>query len=430
MAIIFKTNYIYDELLYIVPIIIIRGKAQMLDKKVLGPLLVFLLAVSVLGAAMMTANPKTSDMALEDNLTRETQTTNSIIQPLAELPMANNTTINVKIDIDPDTLNLKSNGNWITCYIELPSGYNASDINASTILLNGSLPPVLDPKYGFVKDEKGYLTDHDGNNVTERMLKFDRASVQSLLSPGESVNVSVTGKLYSNRSFQGQDTIRVIKPPEVKMKKDKPKDNKTDVKNDTKPDKAHGVKPDTTHGAKPDKTHGAKPDKKDDPKPDKTDDAKPDKKPDKKPEKTHDAKPDKKDTTEDTEPKDNTSSNITAKIKIAPVTINLKSKGNWVTCFIELPSGYNVSHINASTVLLGGNITPILDPKFGFANESKNTTDDDDNGTKKRMFKFDRQAVYELLSGAKNKEVVELTITGKVNGILFEGIALVKVIKK
>jgi hypothetical protein len=42
------------------------------------------------------------------------------------------------IDIKPDTLNLKSKGNWITAYIELPEGSNVGDIDCSTIRLAGA----------------------------------------------------------------------------------------------------------------------------------------------------------------------------------------------------------------------------------------------------------------------------------------------------
>lgn len=39
------------------------------------------------------------------------------------------------IDINPDTLNLKSNGEYITAYIELPNGYNVEDIDCTSIRL-------------------------------------------------------------------------------------------------------------------------------------------------------------------------------------------------------------------------------------------------------------------------------------------------------
>ncbi|UCG69615.1 MAG: exo-alpha-sialidase [Thermoplasmata archaeon] len=116
------------------------------------------------------------------------------------------------IDIDPNTLNLKSKGKWITCYIELPPGYDVKDINASTILLEDSLPPILDLKYGFVKSESSYIIDHDGDGILERMVKFDRSDVQDILSPGI-YNLKVYGKLLEGTTFEGySDEISVIDP--------------------------------------------------------------------------------------------------------------------------------------------------------------------------------------------------------------------------
>jgi len=35
--------------------------------------------------------------------------------------------LSATVDLDPDTLNLESKGKWITCYIELPEGYDTGD---------------------------------------------------------------------------------------------------------------------------------------------------------------------------------------------------------------------------------------------------------------------------------------------------------------
>lgn len=121
--------------------------------------------------------------------------------------------IQATIDIDPNTLNLKSKGKWITCYIKLPSGYDVKDIDATTILLEDSLSPELDPKYGFVKSESSYIMDHDGDGILERMVKFDRSDVEDMLSPG-TYNMKVTGELIDGTKFAGySDEIRVIDPP-------------------------------------------------------------------------------------------------------------------------------------------------------------------------------------------------------------------------
>ena len=117
--------------------------------------------------------------------------------------------LEAEIDIKPDTLNLKSNGNWITTYIELPYGNDASEIDASTVLLEGIIPAVTDTKYDFVTDASEYLIDNDGDGTLERLVKFDRAEVQSLLI-SETAKLSVTGVLSNGKPFEGSDTIKVI----------------------------------------------------------------------------------------------------------------------------------------------------------------------------------------------------------------------------
>lgn len=118
------------------------------------------------------------------------------------------------IDCDPDTLNLKSQGQWITCYIELPEGYDVWKLDGSTVLLNGinGIVPVYLGKEGWAKAESNNsnIMDHDGDGILERMVKFDTAAIQGILSPGEVV-LTLTGKV-GLADFEGSDTIRVINP--------------------------------------------------------------------------------------------------------------------------------------------------------------------------------------------------------------------------
>jgi hypothetical protein len=115
------------------------------------------------------------------------------------------TTLTVKIpatiDFDPDTLNKKSEGNWVTVYTELPAGYNVTDINVSTMLLNETVPAELQPI------EVG---DYDSDGVPDLMVKFDRQAVNDILPIGDAVSITVTGNLYDGAPFEGSDTIRVI----------------------------------------------------------------------------------------------------------------------------------------------------------------------------------------------------------------------------
>jgi len=84
--------------------------------------------------------------------------------------------------------------------LEPPSPYAASAIDVASIRLNGTVP--VDPSAPTA------LGDHDGNDVPDLMVKFNRAAVELTLSEGDSVPVTVTGKV-DGHSFSGTDYIRV-----------------------------------------------------------------------------------------------------------------------------------------------------------------------------------------------------------------------------
>ncbi|MDI6642475.1 MAG: hypothetical protein QMD95_00225 [Candidatus Hodarchaeaceae archaeon] len=120
------------------------------------------------------------------------------------------TLIPAMIDIDPETLNLRSQGRWITCYIELPGGLDVAKIDVSTVALEGDI--FLE---GILSAEPWptEIGDHDGDGVPDLMVKFDRSAVQGLVSVGDNVELTVIGK-WGSAPFRGSDTIRVIKPSE------------------------------------------------------------------------------------------------------------------------------------------------------------------------------------------------------------------------
>ena len=108
------------------------------------------------------------------------------------------------------------------------------------------------------------------------------------------------------------------------------------------------------------------------------------------------------------------SSKISAVIDIQPGVFNLKSKGNYITCLIELDfcSGYDVYDIDQTKDIL-----------LQFEGNEIISTGATINNNKLITW-FDRQAVYDLLSPGE----VEFTVSGTLtNGNLFAGIDYIEV---
>jgi hypothetical protein len=107
----------------------------------------------------------------------------------------------------PRTLNLKSRGKWITAIVRLPKEYNASDVDISSILVNGTVPA----------DQRHYIICRRWNLI---VLKFNRTAIIELIKEAlngtvckeKSVKVllTLTGKFSDGTPFQGKDKIRVV----------------------------------------------------------------------------------------------------------------------------------------------------------------------------------------------------------------------------
>ena len=122
---------------------------------------------------------------------------------------------------------------------------------------------------------------------------------------------------------------------------------------------------------------------------------------------------------------------ILASVDIEPKTLNAKSKGEFVTAYIELPAGLRPEDIDLATVRIGP-VPAVTDPKYSFVtNPEEYVVDHDGDGILERMVKFDRKALIEYLQGIAEqagKCNVTLTLTGYVNGKPFEGSSVVVLI--
>jgi hypothetical protein len=102
-----------------------------------------------------------------------------------------------------------------------------------------------------------------------------------------------------------------------------------------------------------------------------------------------------------------------------PNTLNLRSRGLWVTGFLEPAPPFTVADIDLGSVRLNGTVP--VDPAAPTA-----VGDHDGNGTPDLMVKFNRAAVELTVSDGDN---VPVTVTGNVGGHCFVGIDHIRVIR-
>ena len=98
------------------------------------------------------------------------------------------------INIEPNVLNLKSEGQWITCYITLPDWFDVAYIDASSVVLEDD-----------IKAEWIWFDEEE----QVAMAKFSRSELQDVLDVGE-VELTVSGDLRKVIKFEGTDVVKVI----------------------------------------------------------------------------------------------------------------------------------------------------------------------------------------------------------------------------
>ena len=102
--------------------------------------------------------------------------------------------IKAEVRIVPPTLNLSSEGKWITVLLWLGEDYEVGDI---------------DPNSVFLEDEIEAESVHVDEQQEVAIAKFSRLEVQEILGPGD-VELAVSGELNDGPRFEGADTIRVV----------------------------------------------------------------------------------------------------------------------------------------------------------------------------------------------------------------------------
>ncbi len=115
--------------------------------------------------------------------------------------------IGFEIKVTPQSLNLSSQGNWISIHLFVPAPYRASQIDISTVKLNDSLSPDL--------NFKGLNYFSKGNKIKERnssnlVLKFSHSEFVELVEEATgNFEVTVTGQI-NGETFSATETINIL----------------------------------------------------------------------------------------------------------------------------------------------------------------------------------------------------------------------------
>ena len=99
--------------------------------------------------------------------------------------------LKANLDIEPDTINLKSKGKWITAYIELPEGFNVREINISTVSISAiDRTAIDDPIYAELLPTE--IGDIDGDGIPDLKIKFSREALIKYLIVGKRTITTVS----------------------------------------------------------------------------------------------------------------------------------------------------------------------------------------------------------------------------------------------
>lgn len=114
--------------------------------------------------------------------------------------------VEATVDIKPDTLNLNMWGQWITAYIGLPDGYNVSDIDPESVLLENM--------FGVVRSslEGGTLVVKFKADGVDGVIVYLWTRLSHMGGYINHIDLTIQGQLRNGTRFWGMDTITIMDP--------------------------------------------------------------------------------------------------------------------------------------------------------------------------------------------------------------------------
>ena len=114
-------------------------------------------------------------------------------------------TLTFSLKVKPQTLNLGSQGNWVTVYLMLSGDAKANNIDMGSLLLNNSLKP--DSNFVGIDRNCNITTSQNSSGL---LLKFSRTGVQNLIgSANGSFILYLTGNI-DGQSFVASGAINAV----------------------------------------------------------------------------------------------------------------------------------------------------------------------------------------------------------------------------
>jgi len=115
----------------------------------------------------------------------------------------------VELECDDGVLEIDDD---IEAHIELPEGYSVSDIDLSTVILNGIVSAEVD-------DDEIEIKDHDKDGIPDLEVEFEIKRVEGLLQPGPN-SLTISGSLLDGTMFEGSSFVYLVLDDEMCGKSD------------------------------------------------------------------------------------------------------------------------------------------------------------------------------------------------------------------
>ena len=104
-------------------------------------------------------------------------------------------------ELSPHVVQPAARARWMTAWLEPPAPFTVQEIDVASVRVND---------VAVAQGSEVTVGDQDRDGIPDLELRFERATLERTLAPGDAVTVQVTGRM-GVRTFVGSDVIRVLR---------------------------------------------------------------------------------------------------------------------------------------------------------------------------------------------------------------------------